>query len=129
TYIDDSFERMPNSPPRALQTDEVPEIVAEFAEGARRAKAAGFDGVEIHGANSYLLDQFTRDGVNKRTDIYGGSLENRLRLPLEVAAAVVDAWDGEAGRVGYRISPLSEHNDVRDSEPGRTFSALASGLG
>ena len=93
------------------------------------AKDAGFDGVEIHGANSYLLDQFLRDGVNKRDDIYGGPLENRMRFPLEVARAVVDAWDGEAGRVGYRISPLSEHKDVRDSDPKGTFSALARELG
>jgi N-ethylmaleimide reductase len=128
TYIDDTYERVQASEPRALETDEVPGIVEEFAVGARRARAAGFDGVEIHGANSYLLDQFTRDGVNKRTDEYGGSLENRLRLPLAVARAVVDAW-GDSGRVGYRISPLSEHKDVRDSDPQETFSTLASGLG
>jgi len=128
TYIDETFERVSASEPRALTTEEIPGIVKEFADGARRAKDAGFDGVEIHGANSYLLDQFTRDGVNNRTDEYGGSLENRLRLPLAVAQAVVGAW-GDAGRVGYRISPLSEHKDVRDSDPQATFSALAAGLG
>ena len=129
SYIDASFERHANSQPRRLETHEIPGVVEEFADGARRAKDAGFDGVEIHGANSYLLDQFTRDGVNTRDDIYGGSLEKRVRFPLEVALAVIDAWDGDAGRVGYRISPLSEHKDVRDSDPKTTFSALANGLG
>tara|TARA_E500000318_G_scaffold1676_9_gene2339 strand:+ start:2809 stop:3933 length:1125 start_codon:yes stop_codon:yes gene_type:complete len=128
TYIDGSFERVDNSTPRMLEEHEIPEIVSEFADAAARAKRAGFDGVEIHGANTYLLDQFTRDGVNKLTNSYGGSLENRLRLPLEVARAVVDAW-GDAGGVGYRISPLSEHRDVVDSDPKATFSALARGLG
>ena len=128
TYIDHSMERHDNTPPRALETDEIPGIVQDFADATRRAKAAGFDGVEIHGANSYLLDQFTRDGVNNRTDQYGGTLENRLRFPLMVAKAVVDAWGAPSG-VGYRISPLSEHKDVRDSDPEATFSALARGLG
>ncbi len=129
TYLDHSMERHDNTPPRRLETDEIPGVVEEFRDGARRAKLAGFDGVEIHGANSYLLDQFLRDGVNRRDDIYGGSLENRMRFPLEVTRAVIDAWDGEAGRVGYRISPLSEHKDVRDSDPKATFSALAKELG
>lgn len=129
TYLDHSMERHDNTPPRKLETDEVPAVVEEFRDGARRAKLAGFDGVEIHGANSYLLDQFLRDGVNSRDDIYGGPLENRMRFPLEVTRAVIDAWDGEAGRVGYRISPLSEHKDVRDSDPKGTFSALAKELG
>jgi N-ethylmaleimide reductase len=128
TYIDDSMERHPNTKPRALRTEEIPGIVEDFAAATKRAKAAGFDGVEIHGANSYLLDQFTRDGVNTRTDQYGGSLENRLRFPLMVARAVVEAW-GDPSGVGYRISPLSEHKDVRDSDPQATFSALAAGLG
>lgn len=128
TYIDDTYERVDNSPPRMLETGEIPGVVSAFAEAAARARRAGFDGVEIHGANTYLLDQFTCDGVNKRGDAYGGSLENRLRLPLEVAAAVVEAW-GDAGGVGYRISPLSEHGDVVDSDPKATFSALARGLG
>lgn len=127
TYIDPSMERVPTSVPRALRTEEVPEIVAEFRRGAQRAKEAGFDGVEIHGANTYILDQFTRDGMNTRTDAYGGSLENRLRLPLDVAAAVCEVWG--PGRVGYRISPLSEHHDARDSDPARTFGTLAARLG
>ena len=128
SYIDDTFELHPNTPPRKLETDEIPGIVEDFADATRRAKRAGFDGVEIHGANSYLLDQFTRDGVNKRDDNYGGPIENRIRFPLNVARAVVDAW-GDAGGVGYRISPLSDHKDVFDSDPKQTFSALAKGLG
>ncbi len=132
SYIDDTMVRAKNTPPRKLATDEIPGIVEAFRDGARRAKDSGFDGVEIHGANSYLLDQFTRDGVNKRDDIYGGSIENRIRFPLMVAQAVVDVWrdaNGSASRVGYRISPLSEHKDVRDSDPQAVFSALARGLG
>lgn len=132
SYIDDTWERVKNTAPRKLETDEIPGIVEEFRDGAQRAKDAGFDGVEIHGANSYLLDQFTRDGVNKRDDIYGGSIENRIRFPLMVADAVADVWkdeDGKASRVGYRISPLSEHKDVRDSDPESVFCALAKGLG
>lgn len=132
SYIDDTWARVKNTAPRKLTTDEIPGIVEEFGDGAQRAKDAGFDGVEIHGANSYLLDQFTRDGVNKRDDIYGGSIENRVRFPLMVADAVADVWkdeDGGAGRVGYRISPMSEHKDVRDSDPEAVFCALAKGLG
>lgn len=114
------------SPPRALALDELPGIVDQYRLAARRAKDAGFDGVEIHGANGYLLDQFTRDGTNHRTDAYGGSLENRLRLPLEVTAAVVEVWG--ADRVGYRVSPTGAFNDMSDSDPVATFSALASRL-
>lgn len=132
SFIDDTWTRAKNTAPRKLETDEIPGIVEEFRDGAQRAKDAGFDGVEIHGANSYLLDQFVRDGVNKREDIYGGSIENRIRFPLMVADAVADVWkdgDGGASRVGYRISPLSEHKDVRDSDPQSVFSELAKGLG
>ncbi|MGV6815037.1 MAG: alkene reductase, partial [Phycisphaerales bacterium] len=132
SYIDDTWERVKNTPPRKLAADEIPGIVQEFRDGAQRAKDAGFDGVEIHGANSYLLDQFTRDGVNKRDDLYGGSIENRIRFPLMVADAVAEVWrdeDGAASRVGYRISPVSEHKDVRDSDPESVFCALAKGLG
>lgn len=127
TYVDDSMERVPTSRPRVLRTEELARVVEDFRAGAMRAKEAGFDGVEIHGANTYLLDQFTRDGMNLRTDGYGGSLANRLRLPLEVAAAVCGVWG--AGRVGYRISPLSEHHDARDSDPEGTFGVLAFELG
>jgi N-ethylmaleimide reductase len=112
--------------PRALDLAELPGIVAQFRAGAENAKKAGFDGVEIHGANGYLLDQFTRDGTNNRTDAYGGSVENRVRLPLEVLDAVVDVW-GPA-RVGYRISPNGTYNSMADSDPLRTFSHLAEAL-
>src|SRR5580700_7804535 len=85
--------------PRALALAELPGIVEQFRKGAENAKAAGFDGVELHGANGYLLDQFLRDGTNQRTDAYGGRIENRARLPLEVTKAVIDIWG--ADRVGY----------------------------
>ncbi len=112
--------------PRALALSELPGIVAQFRAGAENAQNAGFDGVELHGANGYLLDQFTRDGTNKRTDAYGGSIENRSRLPLEVVDAVVGVW-GPA-RVGYRISPNSAFNAMSDADPVRTFSHLAEAL-
>ncbi|GAB5496658.1 MAG: alkene reductase [Phycisphaerales bacterium] len=115
------------SKPRALETDELPGIVEQFRLGAENAKKAGFDGVEIHGANGYLLDQFTRDGTNQRTDNYGGSIENRIRLPLEITKAVVEVFG--AGRVGYRVSPLGEFNDISDSTPAETFGQLATELG
>lgn len=108
--------------PRALETSEIPQVVEQFKRGAQNAKAAGFDGVEIHGANGYLLDQFTKDGSNKRTDAYGGSLENRLRFPLEVADAVIGVWGPE--RVGYRIAPYFTHYSISDSNPVETFTAL-----
>lgn len=106
--------------PRALELDEIPVIIEHFRKGAQNAKAAGFDGVEIHGANGYLLDQFLRDGSNHRTDKYGGSLENRLRFPLEVTEAVVSVWG--ADRVGYRISPHFSSYSMSDSNPCQTFS-------
>lgn len=109
--------------PRALEPDEIPGIIEQFRKGAQNAKAAGFDGVEIHGANGYLLDQFLRDGSNRRTDKYGGSLENRLRLPLEVTEAVACVWG--ADRVGYRISPHFSNYSMSDSNPRETYSYLA----
>jgi N-ethylmaleimide reductase len=112
--------------PRALQTEEIPDIVEQFRLGAKNAKEAGFDGVEIHGANGYLLDQFLRDGSNGRTDDYGGSLENRMRFPLEVARAVVREW--ESRRVGYRLSPQFFIHGMSDADPVRTFSTFASEL-
>ncbi len=127
TYIDASYDRVDTSTPRMLAEDEVEPIVEEFRAAAVLAREAGFDGVEIHGANTYLLDQFTRDGMNPRTDRWGGSLESRLRFPTMVAEAVAGAIG--AGRVGYRISPLSEHHDAKDSDPKATFSALAKRLG
>ena len=97
--------------PRALETDEIPAIVEDYAKAAANAKAAGFDAVEVHSANNYLLEQFVRDTTNKRSDRYGGSIENRLRFPLEVVDAVVDVWG--ADRVGIRLSPAT-------TQPGET---------
>lgn len=112
--------------PRALDTQEVPQIIAQFAAGAVRAKAAGFDGVEIHGASGYLVDQFLRDGSNHRTDRYGGSVGNRVRFLREVSEAVVGVW-GE-GRVGVRLSTINPFNDMSDSDPVGTFSSAAKAL-
>jgi N-ethylmaleimide reductase len=105
--------------PRALDAGEIPGIVQEFRRAAGNAKAAGFDGVEVHGANGYLLDQFLEDGTNQRTDDYGGSVENRARLLFEVLAAVSDVWGGQ--RVGVRLSPGGTFNDMCDSDPQATF--------
>ena len=112
--------------PRALETAEIPGVVAEFENGARRARAAGFDGVEIHAANGYLIDQFLRDGTNQRTDRYGGSLANRARFLLEVTEAVAHVWG--PGRVGVRLSPQSPFNDMQDSDPRATFGHAALAL-
>ncbi|MBD2099644.1 alkene reductase [Leptolyngbya sp. FACHB-261] len=112
--------------PRALETAEIPGIVGQFRQGAANALAAGFDGVEIHGANGYLIDQFLRDRTNHRTDEYGGSVENRARLLLEVTEAVVGVWGGN--RVGVRLSPTSTFNDMSDSNPQATFSYAAEAL-
>ena len=112
--------------PRALSQGEISDIVHQFRQGAKNAKEAGFDGVEIHGANGYLLDQFLRDGSNKRTDNYGGSLENRMRLPLEVARAVTREWGPQ--RVGYRLSPHFSFHGMSDTDPAGTFLAFASEL-
>lgn len=105
--------------PRALERSEIPAIIAEYVHGARLAKEAGFDGVEIHNANGYLLDQFLRDGTNHRGDDYGGSVQNRARLTLEVTEAVVGVWG--ADRVGIRLSPGGVFNDMHDSDPLKTF--------
>lgn len=105
--------------PRALAAGEIPGIIAEYEHGARLAKEAGFDGVEIHNANGYLLDQFLRDGTNQRTDAYGGPAKNRARLTLEVTEAVVGVWGSD--RVGIRLSPGGVFNDMRDSNPLETF--------
>src|SRR5580698_2115354 len=117
---------VPVSPHRALEIGEIPRIVEEFRQGAERAKAAGFDGVEIHGANGYLLDQFLQDGTNKRTDRYGGSIENRARLMLEVTRALISVWGPD--RVGLRISPSGEWGGISDSDPELTFGYLAAEL-
>ena len=113
--------------PRALETKEIADIVEAYRKGAENAKLAGFDGVEIHGANGYLLDQFLQDGTNKRTDHYGGSLENRARLMLEVTDAAISVWG--ADRVGVHIAPRCDSHDMSDSNPKETFSYLAQELG
>jgi N-ethylmaleimide reductase len=105
--------------PRALETDELSSIVDQYRIAAKNALNAGFDGVEIHSANGYLLDQFLRDGTNQRDDRYGGALENRSRLLLEVVAAVTRVWGAE--RVGVRLSPSGTFNDMKDSEPEKLF--------
>ncbi len=105
--------------PRALEPDEILDIVAQYAAAARNALQAGFDGVEVHAANGYLIDQFLRDGSNQRTDNYGGSLENRSRLLREVLQAVCEVIGSE--RVGVRISPENSFNDMHDSNPLETF--------
>ncbi|HKQ61081.1 MAG TPA: alkene reductase [Candidatus Polarisedimenticolaceae bacterium] len=105
--------------PRALDIAEIPGIVEQFRRGAANALAAGFDGVELHGANGYLPDQFLRDGTNQRTDAYGGPVENRARFLLEIARAAIDVWG--ADRVGVRLSPSGTFNDMRDSDPLETF--------
>ena len=107
--------KKPYVTPRELRDDEIPGIVAGFKKAAENAKAAGFDGVEVHGANGYLLDEFLRDGANKRSGPYGGSLENRARLMLEVLDAAISVWG--ADRVGLRISPLNSYNSMIDSDP------------
>jgi len=116
----------PHVTPRALETAEIPGIVEQYVHAAKSAKAAGFDGVEIHAANGYLLDQFLRDSTNKRTDAYGGSLENRARLLLEVVAAVCKVWSSD--RVGIRLAPTSHANDISDSHPFQTFSYVVEQL-
>ena len=112
--------------PRALELDEIPGIVNDYAAAAVRARDAGFDGVEIHGANGYLIDQFLRDGSNRRTDAYGGCVANRARFLLEVTEAVCSAWSPD--RVGVRLSPTGGYNDMRDSDPPATFGHAADAL-
>lgn len=108
--------------PRALREDEIAGIIEEYISGAKLAKEAGFDGVEVHGANGYLIDQFLRDGSNQRADGYGGTPEKRCRLAAEVTKAVAKVWG--ADRVGIRLSPGGVFNDMRDSDPVRTFGTL-----
>jgi N-ethylmaleimide reductase len=113
--------------PRALATNEIPDVVEQFRRGALNALAAGFDGVEIHGANGYLIDQFLRDGTNRRTDRYGGPVVNRARFLREVVEAVIGVWG--ADRIGVRLSPLGNFNSMSDSDPASTFGHVAESLG
>jgi N-ethylmaleimide reductase len=118
--------RQPYATPRPLTLEEIPRYVAAWVEAAHRAVAAGFDGVEIHAANGYLLDQFLRDGSNHRTDAYGGPIEHRARFLLEVTAAVAGAIG--AGRVGVRVSPTNAFQSMQDSDPAATFGYVAAQL-
>jgi len=113
--------------PRALGLNEIAGVIEAFKKGAENAKKAGFDGIEIHGANGYLLDQFLQDSTNHRTDEYGGSIENRARLMLEITDAVLDVWD--AGQVGMHLAPRMDAHDMGDSTQLETFSYLARELG
>lgn len=113
--------------PRALDSAEIPGVVDAFRKGAENAQIAGFDGVELHGANGYLLDQFLQDGCNARTDEYGGSLENRARLMLEVADAAISVWG--AGRVGVHLAPRGDAHSMGDSDLPGTFEYVARQLG
>ena len=124
SFTESGFQPMVT--PRALELEEIPGIVEQFRQGAANALEAGFDGVEIHGANGYILDQFLRDGTNRRTDAYGGPVENRARLLLEVTEAVAGVWG--ADRVGVRLSPLSPANDISDSNGQATFGYAVSAL-
>jgi 2,4-dienoyl-CoA reductase-like NADH-dependent reductase (Old Yellow Enzyme family) len=113
--------------PRALDRDERPGVVAAYRRGAENAKVAGFDGVEIHGANGYLLDQFLQSGTNKRTDDYGGPIENRARLMLEVTDAAIEVWT--PGRVGVHLAPRGNTQGISDADPATTWGYVATELG
>ncbi len=113
--------------PRALRLDELPGVIEAYRQGAENAQKAGFDGVEIHGANGYLLDQFLQDKSNLRQDEYGGPIENRARLMLEVADAVISVWG--ADRVGMHLAPRGDSHDMGDTNPLATFSYVARELG
>jgi len=125
----ESQTQAPPSMPRALETAEIPGLVEDYRHAARRAKDAGFDGVEVHAANCYLLDQFIRDSTNRRTDRYGGSVENRTRFPIEAVTAVAEVWG--ADRVGLRLSPITRAvgDTPLDSDPQGTYGYLATRLG
>jgi N-ethylmaleimide reductase len=124
TFVNGTFADV--SEPRALELSEIPGIIEDFKRGTANALAAGFDGIEIHGANGYLLDQFAKDGANKRTDAYGGSIENRAKLMLEVSKVV--AAEAGAERTGIRISPVTPSNDVSDSNPQPLFDYIVDQL-
>lgn len=125
TFVHNGFVDV--SEPRALEIDELPAIVNDFRQAAANAIAAGFDGVEIHGANGYLLEQFIKDGANQRTDAYGGSIENRARLLLEVTDAAISVWGAQ--RVGVHLAPRADSHDMGDSNRLETFSHVARELG
>ncbi|MBR1280909.1 alkene reductase [Bradyrhizobium sp. AUGA SZCCT0177] len=124
TFVNGTFTDI--SEPRELELSEIPGIIEDFKRSTENALAAGFDGIEIHGANGYLLDQFAKDGTNKRTDAYGGGIENRAKLMLEVSKAVAAVAGPE--RTGIRISPVTPANDVSDSNPQPLFDHIVDGL-
>ena len=125
TFTAQGFENV--SEPRALRTDEMPRLIADYRQAARNAIEAGFDGVEVHGANGYLLEQFMRDSINDRTDAYGGSRENRARLVVDVMTAIADEIG--AGRTGIRLSPVTPANDAAlDSDPQAVFNLVVEKL-
>jgi 2,4-dienoyl-CoA reductase-like NADH-dependent reductase (Old Yellow Enzyme family) len=126
-YVSLLRPKRPFVTPRALELDEIPGVVAAYRKGAENAKLAGFDGVEVHGANGYLLDQFLQDSTNRRTDRYGGSIENRARLMLEVTDACIAVWG--AGRVGMHLAPRGDAHAMGDSDPAATFGYVARELG
>ena len=119
--------RRPFVTPRALDRAEIPGVIAAFKHGAENAERAGFDGVEIHGANGYLLDQFLQDSTNRRDDDYGGPIENRARLLLEVADAVASVWG--VSRMGVHLAPRGDLYSMGDSNPAATFGYVAEQLG
>jgi N-ethylmaleimide reductase len=119
-------ELVPFVRPRALTIEEIPYVVAQYVRAARNAQAADFDGVEIHAANGYLLDQFIETGTNRRTDTYGGPVENRTRLLFEIAEALTPVWGPD--RIGVRLSPLGKMNDIHDDNPEATFGYTAERL-
>ncbi|PLW83846.1 alkene reductase [Kineobactrum sediminis] len=123
TYISADSGMVDIPEPRALETSEMQNIVDQFRDGARNARDAGFDGVEVHAANGYLLDEFLKSGTNHRRDQFGGSVENRVRLPLMVVEAVVDVWGKHS--VGVRVSPTGSFNDMYDDNPVETFGEFA----
>jgi N-ethylmaleimide reductase len=126
TYVSANSGMVDIAEPRALESDEIAGIVEQFRTGAENAKAAGFDGVEVHAANGYLLDQFLKSGSNQRTDEYGGSAENRVKLTLMVTQAAIDVWGKE--NVGIRVSPTGSFNAMYDEDPLETFGVLAKHL-
>ena len=124
--VSTSQGKVPAEMPRALSLEEIPQVVAQYRHGAKCAREAGFDGVELHAANGYLVDQFLRDGVNQRTDRYGGNVPNRLRFLREVVEALVAEWG--TGRVGVRLSPTNAFNGMSDSNPPAVFVPAAEAL-
>lgn len=122
-FISQMKPKRPFPTPRALELSEIPWVIEAFRSAAENAQVAGFDGVEIHGANGYLLDQFLQDSCNKRTDAYGGSIENRARLHLDIADACISVWGAE--RVGMHLAPRGDAQDMGDSDPRGTFTYLA----